>query len=442
MELRDLIVTPLLLMAVYIGAYAVRSYVTDGTNRAYFIPGLTVRVIGALAVGFIYQFYYDGGDTFAYHTHGSRLIWKAFMDNPTYGFELLFSNGTYEPETFQYAQKIWYFRDPQSYFIIRVAAVLDLFTFSTYSATALLFAVISFIGAWLLFKTFYDLQPELHRWTAFATLFMPTVFFWGSGIFKDTLTLAALGVAMYCVHRLFVRRRKNLLLVAALLLSLFVIFSIKKYILLCFLPVLLIWLFSRVMMKIRSVAAKVLLVPLAIIPVVALMYLVLYTVGQDDARYNVQSLAQTARITAYDIRYGWGARTGETSGYTLGELDGTWQSMVRLALPAINVSLFRPYLWEVRNPLMLLSALESLFVLVVTLKVIYSCRWRFFRYLLKPEIILCLGFAIIFGFAVGVSTYNFGTLSRYKIPMVPFYLIAMALLQGYSNRERNNAVLA
>ena len=151
MEFRDLIVTPIVILIVYAFAYAIRSRVTDEVNRKYFIPALTVRIIGALAVGFIYQFYYGGGDTFAYHTHGSRIIWEAFVDSPMKGFELLLSDGHHHPETFSYSGKIWQFRNKESFFVIRISAFLDLFTFSSYSATAVLFAVIAFTGGWLLF---------------------------------------------------------------------------------------------------------------------------------------------------------------------------------------------------------------------------------------------------------------------------------------------------
>ena len=76
----------------------------------------------------------------------------------------------------------------------------------------------------------------------------------------------------------------------------------------------------------------------------------------------------TAKITAYDIGYYTGRDAG--SGYSLGELDGTFGSMIRLSPQAINVSLFRPYLWEVKNPLMLLSALESFLLLSLCLYII------------------------------------------------------------------------
>ncbi|HRX00120.1 MAG TPA: hypothetical protein P5280_11545, partial [Cyclobacteriaceae bacterium] len=134
MELRDLIVTPIIIFLVYAGAYRIRPYLTDSITRKYFIPALTVRIIGALAVGFIYQFYYDGGDTFNFHTRGSRIIWEAFWDDPIVGIKLLFSSGDLSGDVFKYALSIPFYNDPSSFAIIRVATFFDLFTFSSYSA--------------------------------------------------------------------------------------------------------------------------------------------------------------------------------------------------------------------------------------------------------------------------------------------------------------------
>ena len=42
-------------------------------------------------------------------------------------------------------------------------------------------------------------------------------------------------------------------------------------------------------------------------------------------------------------------------------------------------------------------------------------------------LIFSMLFALLFAFAVGVSTYNFGSLMRYQTPLVPFYFIAMVI---------------
>ena len=122
-----------------------------------------------------------------------------------------------------------------------------------------------------------------------------------------------------------------------------------------------------------------------------------------------------------------GARSGGDGGYDIGLPDGTWQSMVKLMPAAINVSLFRPYIWEVRNPLMLLSAIESTIILFLAIRVFRKRKWK--QKLKDPFLVFCLGFTLLFAFAVGVSTFNFGTLMRYKIPMMPF--LSLLLLDYY-----------
>ena len=434
MESRDLIVTPVLLMLVYAGAYIVRPWVTDQTNRKYFLPALSVRIIGALALGFIYQFYYNGGDTFNYHTHGSRHIWEAFIDSPSNGFQLLFAGKEHVGQTFKYSSQIAFFGDPSSYFIVRIAAVIDLLTFSSYSATAVVFAVISFAGMWAFFLTFYRAYPNVSGWIAITILFVPSVFFWGSGILKDTVTLTALGFLTFAIRRIFIEKRINATSIFLLIVCTFVIYSVKKYILLCYLPAALVWVQTVRLASIKSAIVRVMVVPFFLIAVLASSYYAVTIVGENDEKYAMENLAKTAQITAYDIGYYTGRGAG--SSYSIGELDGTFTGMLKLIPQAVNVSLFRPYLWEASNPLMLLSALESLVVFGLTIFVIYRKRLVLVEAIRNPDILFCLIFSVTFAFAVGVSTFNFGTLTRYKIPLIPFYLLALILMLNYSKSDK------
>lgn len=436
MELRDLLVTPVLLVIIYILAYVIRPYVSDTINRQYFFPALTVKIIGALAVGFIYQFYYSGGDTYNYHTHGSRHIWEAIMDSPD-GLQLILGGdvtGLYE-----YYSKIAFYGDPASYFIVRIAAVFDLITFSSYSGTAVLFAMVSFVGMWMFFKTFYEQFPHLHKWIALAAFFIPSVFFWGSGLLKDTITLAAVGALTFSIKRLLIDKKVSIASVLLFLISAYVIFSVKKYILLCFLPAAILWVYFSNLYKLPSLALRILLIPFILLFIIGSGYWAVLKVGETDERYSLSKIPETARITAYDIGFWTGRGAGST--YSLGELDGTFGNMISKTPQAINVALFRPYLWEINNPLMALSALESFVFLLFTFYVLIIRRNVLSRMLIDPNIIFCLVFCLTFAFAVGISTYNFGTLSRYRIPLLPFYLMALALMFDYSKSERKLPVL-
>ncbi|CAN0025001.1 unnamed protein product, partial [Chrysoparadoxa australica] len=417
--LQDLIVTPIYLVLLSFLAYFIRPYVTTPETRKYFLPALWVRFFGAIMVGVLYQFYYDGGDTFNYFTHGSKWIWEAFLDDPVFGIKLLFtSGGTHFPETFQYSQHIWYYRDPNSYFIVRLAAVIDLFTFHTYSATALFFATFSFSGLWAMYKVVQEKYPHSSKWIAIGILFFPSVVFWGSGILKDTITLGALGWLTWGLICMIELKKRSLTYWVVIMLNGWIIYSIKTYIIVCYLPLVFVWIFWQNMRSIKNFVFKLLIAPTLFLLFGAIAYLSAVLISNESERYSLDNIAERAKITAYDIRYGWGARKGGDGGYDLGELDGTWQSMIRLMPQAINVSLFRPYLWEVRNPLMLLAALESLFIFIVS--IIFLIRNGFRKIHKDPFLVFCFFFSMLFAFAVGVSTYNFGTLMRYKIPMMSF----------------------
>jgi hypothetical protein len=439
LDYRDFIVFPIVVGVIYVVAYVIRPSVTDEVTRRYFFPALTVKIVGALIVGLVYQFYYGGGDTFNYHTYGSRYIWEAFWDSPESGLKLILSDGYDDRGVYRYASKIAFFRDPPSYSIVKIAAIFDLFTFSCYSATAALFAVFCFVGMWQFFQTFYQQYPHLHKGLAIAAFFIPSVFFWGSGLLKDTITLGCLGMATFQIFQIFIVKQPTFWRVTMLLLSAYGLYSIKIYILLTFLPAAIVWVFLFNLGALRSQAIKTIIFPFVICAAGGLAYFATLKASEDNPKYAINSLAKTAQETAYDIRFQTGRDAG--SGYTLGELDGTLGSMIALAPQAINVSIFRPYLWEAKNPFMLLSAFESLALLLTTLYILVKRNLKVFSAALYPNTFFALVFSLTFAFAVGVSTYNFGTLVRYKIPLMPFFVVSLVLMLDYSNRDRNVDVL-
>lgn len=424
---------------IFTVAYIVRPWVTDDRNRRYFLPALTVKIIGAITLGFIYQFYYNGGDTFNYHTHGSRHIWEAFIDSPPTAVKLFFADPEDVQGIHKYTKRIIFFGDPSSYAIVRTAFLFDVLTFSTYSATACLFAVFSFIGMWMFFVIFYEQYPHLNLGLAIAAFFVPSVFFWGSGVLKDTITLACLGIAVNKTYRIFIQRRFLLGHILMLALALYGLYSIKVYIFLTFLPAAILWVFLSNIYRIKNFVARLMAFPVMVGVAVGISAFAILKASEDDSRYAVSKLSQTAQITAYDIRYYTGKDAG--SGYSIGELDGSIESMILLAPQAINVSLFRPYLWEASNPLMLLSALESFALLVSVLYLLFRINIRIFSIVNDPLIIFLLIFSILFAFGVGVSTFNFGTLVRYKIPMMPFFITALFLIYDRSKSLRKLAAL-
>ncbi|MEM6644195.1 MAG: hypothetical protein AAF616_14540 [Bacteroidota bacterium] len=418
MGIKDFLITPFYLILISVVAYLLRPIFSSRSTRKYFLPALWVKFLGAIALGAIYQFYYDGGDTFNYFTHGSVHIWDALNEKFSDGVSLLLNPGGEHPDdsSFIYSSQIWYFRDVKSYLIVRITAFLDIFTLHTYTATALFFAAFSFSGLWAMYSAVHKMYPNSRK-LHWAILFIPSVVFWGSGILKDTVTLGALGWLTWAFLNFAVFRTHRFVAIFIGVLSALLILRIKPYILLCFAPVIFLFFYFNYLKRIKNTAIKMLAAPLILVIFGALG--VAATFYASTGEYNIGNVAERAAVTSYDIKYGWGARTGGDGTYDLGALDGSWQSMVKLAPSAIIVSLIRPFIWEVRNPLMLLSALESTLFIILLFQLV--ARKKLGSQLKDPFMIFCLVFTVLFAFAVGISTGNFGTLMRYKIPMLPFF---------------------
>ena len=86
---------------------------------------------------------------------------------------------------------------------------------------------------------------------------------------------------------------------------------------------------------------------------------------------------------------------------------------------------------------MIMLALESLIFLLIVIVVIYKNRLRLIQHFLNdPFLIFALIFTLGFAFAVGISTWNFGTLVRYKLPLMPIFGSMLAILYGYTINQK------
>ncbi len=216
--------------------------------------------------------------------------------------------------------------------------------------------------------------------------------------------------------------------IALAIMSFWLIASVKMYILMGFIPALFMWVLFNYSQKIKNVQVRVTMKVLMISLSLAATVFFLQQFSSSLGNYSLDKIAETSRITRDWILYM--SETDEGSGYDLGEFAPTVGGMLSKFPGAVNVTLFRPYIWESRKPIVMLSAIEALLFLFITIKVlvVVGIKQVWSTIAKDPTIQFCLVFSIIFAFAVGISTYNFGALSRYKIPCMPFYAMAIILI--------------
>jgi hypothetical protein len=438
----DFILLPFYLAIFYKIAYAFRNkhYKKNHPWRLYFIPLLTFKIIGAIFISFIYVYYYEGGGDTTNFFHNAFYLNEIFTDSPNTWFRLITRTiERTDPVFYTYADGIYFYRDKASFMVCIIASFVNVLTFKSFIITAVTFAFISFWGVWALFRAFATLYPRFTKPMAYAVLFIPSTIVWGSGLFKDTVCLFALGWLFYCSVQMVVNKKFTLQIVAIAVLSFWLLIQVKLYIIMAFLPALLLWIFFYYSHKIMNTYAKQLAKFIMIAIVAGSAVIGLSYFSNQLGKYSLENVVQTSAITRDYINWVSG---DEGSAYSLGDVGSGIGGMLAKFPAAVNVTLFRPYPWEAKKPIVALSALEALLFLFLTLKVMFTVglkkTWASISK--DPTIQFCLVFTLIFAFAVGISSYNFGTLTRYKIPCMPFYAAALILIY-YDNMPLKKKLL-
>lgn len=217
----------------------------------------------------------------------------------------------------------------------------------------------------------------------------------------------------------------------------YLIISIKPYIFVAMLPGATIWIIFQRIAKIRSAFVRVLISPaIILVGVVASTFLISSFSTSLGDYGSVDKAINKAVVTKNDLtREAYGQNS-----FDIGELDGSVGSLLGKFPVAVIAGLFRPFLWDVSNPIMLMSALENTFMILLTLRVLLLLGPSIIvRVSSNPVLIFCFVFSVFFAFALGLTTANFGALVRYKIPSIPFFLSMLYILEFQAKQSRLTA---
>jgi hypothetical protein len=436
MTLTDFLLMPFIAAAlIYIFKYIRDTRYKNELVAKYFLPALIARLVGAFLTGLMYRFYYGYGDTTWYFQGCSDIVNAFFNKGPRIGFEMIFNS--YAQYSFEAKECITYhllFKNPSMLAVCKTGSIFGLFTFGSFIGCSFGLTCISFVGCWMLFRVLTDLYPHLHRSFAFAILFVPSLCFWGTGLMKDPLSLGGVGMYVYGLYYTVFKFGKKGILPPLFFLVIGLYFSlvVKAYIAFAVIPASIVWISLLYKNKIKNKFLKSISGPLLLIMGIGLGGSAL---GRISNNITLDQIASEAAKIQWWISLNTEKDGG--TGYSLGVMDPTASGMLRIAPAAINVALFRPYPWEARKPIVIPSAIESLFTLCFTLFVFYKIGIlkTFVEIQRDPTVLFCIIFSLIFSFAVGFTSMNFGALARYKIPAIPFYFTALVILLDSKGRK-------
>lgn len=404
----------------------------------FFFWGVVVKILSSVVFCLIYIYYYQGGDTVSYY-ETSRSLVNLSMKSLSSALDVMTSEPsmqgfmTFDSET-GYPWPYMYY-DSQTFFVAKMIVPLEIAAFKSYLVTSVLLSYASFFGAWKFFLMLCRYFPGIDKRIAIAILFVPSVLFWGSGILKDTITFSAVCWFMVSLEAAFIAPKKSRMAILTVLLCLYVLLSIKPYILYSLLPGAIIWIGTVRMKKIKSKFIRVTFMPIVLALSLAGGFAALSMLGNSMGKFAINKMLETASITQKDLKQDY----YQGSSFDIGDFEPTVTGMLAKVPSAMAVGLFRPYVWEARNVVMIASGLENLCYLLVVvfllMKIILNPK-KFFRLLSDyPILTFLLCYTLFFSVMVGLSTSNFGALVRFKIPFMSCYIALLLILHHFLRTE-------
>ncbi|MDP2340156.1 MAG: hypothetical protein Q8O67_04295 [Deltaproteobacteria bacterium] len=286
-------------------------------------------------------------------------------------------------------------------FLEVVSGVVLFFIGRTLHGEFLVFAALGYLGLVLIVIGYLRLVGGRGRFVAYACFLLPSLVYWPSSVGKEAMVLLGLGLAF---HGYAVGGRGTLLRIGV---GLALLASIRPHI--------------AMMIAVALALAEWVQQGRGWTP---------SRIAQGCALAVVASIVVVAAFRQFDIEGEYGgditafveersARTA-TGGSAITPIGGP------LMIPAAFVNvLFRPFLWEVRNPVTFLSAVEALLFWWLVFRHRRGL-WRAIRHWRRSRVLrFALPAAIVLVIFYGGFISNLGILARQRVVVLPLLFIVL-----------------
>jgi hypothetical protein len=427
---RDVILSPFYFIALLmVVVYWRKKYYAHHPGGMYLVPAFVAKMISCVAMACLVQFYYGYGDTFNYYTGGLE-IRDAFLDHPYYAYELIFKPGI---ECSPRALEHFNYLTPASYDLstpnnmIRMSGVISILGMGAYIPMSFILSTLALNGVWNIYRVFYAEFPKHSNMIVLTCLFAPSAMLWSVGVIKDTVCIFGLGLCISAMYN-FYKGRHYLRSIAGMAAGAILLLLLKDYLFYTFAAALAVAFFYFKLLKNERPVLKYAFRALSVIGLAGFIFW--YANNSAYVYENVFEGFQKKTEVLQNVTMQVNESEGG-SGYTIPNVDDTSPlGVLRSTVLSLGTTFFRPFFWECRSPIMLLNALESFAVLLLVLYLLYKTKVvGFFTFAFSNHVLLfSFIYFILLGALVGFVSFNFGTLVRYKMPLIPLFYTYLILL--------------
>jgi len=390
-----------ILNIILIGAMGLMVYraTKNDVSMLVFATAFGLRIIASVVAGFIFYDLYPGGDSTSFYesaknTLENHSIWSIVT-------------GDFVPTG--------YSRQPRVLFFIQILSVILMLSGGSYWIASLYFALISFTASIYFVVQFGRLFPGIKPLSIVLFLFLPSVLFWSSGILKDTISYSAFVIVVAQILKVQEGVKVTWLELLIGILSLFVLFKIKHYLLITS------FLFAGITLSIHwfkkqsgiwkwVVSVSTLLIFFAMTQYVH-PYLKIGRIPQTIYENNQTIIEKTSSENQLDIVVE----------------KPEWMSVVKEIPSSLYTGFFRPTIFDKTPQAGIIHKIENL--VLVSLVFLSLLSWFSLRPKVNWRLILPALFCIsLIATMLAMTTPNLGSLVRYRNVYLPFLFLLVSVL--------------
>lgn len=403
----------------------------QGNEGNYYMYNVYAKLFFSLAFVLFFILAYGGGDTIAYY-HGTVAMHNLFLEDPSLYFDQLFSTPTDNSISLYFNSRTgfppgWIYREPEGFFVCKIASILSFFTFKSFIATTLVLSYFVASATWKLFVYIRNMNIVSETYLAIGLLFLPSVNFWCTGISKDTLVYIGVLLMVYNGFKLISRNSENRFrdLIMFLLMA-WMVYHIRSVVLYVTILSLALAYSTAIAKRISSSNQATPFVRFAIVIGGLIILTQVMTSSSEAAFLEENEIFAQAAITQRD--FATNVTYGENR-YSIGEIQYTPVGLLVASPFAMIAGIFRPFIWEALSPSLIFNGLESMLFIYLVLLFFRSDARAKMRLIQNHELLLfSISFVLILAFVTGLTSGLFGVLVRLRAPLLPFAIILLSLV--------------
>jgi len=344
--------------------------------------------------GYIYLHGYNADDTWMFHNL-SLTDTQKLLHHPLQFFAELGPARAFASVNGGFWDGLKAYMDSLDYDgIIKPLSIFNLFSGGNYYINVVFFNFIIFWGHYWLFGIFVKEFPEKRKPLLLLIFFFPPLVFWLSGIRTDGLILFFLALALLHYRRWLYENKKWSVLYCAL--SIFPIIIYRSQVVLLLIPALLAWYIS-VKFNRNTVAS--------FLWVFGIGGVLFFASAWVSPQKNLPQMVVQRQQSFMALQ---GTR------FQLDTLQPSLTSFTKVLPQAVSHTFLRPYIWEAKGALQLMTAAEIIvcWLLVFIAIIKRESHWK--QTLQKPVLVFCLSFGILLYIFIGYTIPFPGAIVRYR----------------------------